>query len=60
MQQTSHIGFAQAAGNALKSFFSKAFARVKSILNNETTQKVLLFVAIITLLLVAANLEAIM
>lgn len=56
MQHTSHIGLGQAISNA----FHKAYNRIKTFLTNETVQKVTLFVAIITLLIIAANLEAIM
>ena len=45
---------------SLKNFFNSRIVRIKTALENETVQKVVLFGSILALLLVAANLESIL
>lgn len=45
---------------SLKKFFNSRIVRIKTALENETVQKVVLFGSILALLLVAANLESIL
>lgn len=59
MSQSTRIPYAHTSPFAKKAI-SKRMAHIKSLLNNETVQKVLLFTTILGLLLVAANLDNIM
>lgn len=60
MPQTTRVSYKESAGISAKTGIQKRIGHIKSILTNETTQKVLLFTAIIGLLLVAANLDVIL
>lgn len=59
MSQSTRIQYAHTSPFAKKAI-SKRIAHIKSLLNNETVQKVILFTTILGLLLVAANLDNIM
>ena len=61
MQQTTiHIPATRDIANISKSIIATKAARIKALLTNELTQKIILFTAISGLLLLAANLEVIM
>lgn len=60
MPHTTRISYKETAGIPIKSSIQKKLGYIKSILANETVQKILLFTAIIGLLLVAANLDTIL
>lgn len=60
MQQASLIEQVKTTAQYSKNIIARCVSRIRSILNNDTIIKVLLFAAIIALLTVAANLEAIM
>ena len=60
MPQTTRISYKETAGISIKGSIQKKFGYIKSILTNETAQKILLFTAIIGLLLVAANLDTLL
>ncbi len=60
MLQTIHTPAMQGIADISKNFFTSKANRIKAILTNELTQKIILFTTILGLLLVAANLDAIM
>lgn len=60
MPQTSRISYKHAQDIPIRSGIQKKTAYIKAVVTNETTQKILLFAAIIGLLLVAANLDTIL
>lgn len=57
MPHTSHISYIQALGISIRNGLQKKAAYIKAVVTNETTQKILLFAAIIGLLILAANLD---
>jgi hypothetical protein len=60
MSQTSRISYIHALGISIRNGVQKKAAYIKAVVTNETTQKILLFAAIIGLLLLAANLDTIL
>ncbi|MCB0695880.1 MAG: hypothetical protein KDC07_00865 [Chitinophagaceae bacterium] len=60
MQHTSRISFLQGMTNAVKNTMAQKAVFIKAVLTNELTQKIILFTTILGLLLIAANLDAIM
>lgn len=60
MSHTSRLNHRQAHGISVRTLIQKKVAYIKAIVTNETTQKILLFAAIIGLLLLAANLDTIL
>lgn len=60
MSHTSRISYKHAEGIPIRSGIQKKAAYIKAVITNETTQKILLFAAIIGLLLLAANLDTIL
>ncbi len=60
MQRILSIPFIHAIAHVSKETIYQKVATVKAILTNETVQKIVLFSTILGLLLIAANLEAIM
>lgn len=57
MPHTSRISYIQALGISIRNGLQKKAAYIKAVVTNETTQKILLFAAIIGLLILAANLD---
>ena len=60
MQHTLHMPYTQGITHFSKNIFAIKATAVKAVLTNELTQKIILFTTISGLLLVAANLDAIM
>lgn len=60
MQHISHIPFTQGIATTVQNTVTQKVAYIKAALANETFQKIALFSTILGLLLVAANLDAIM
>jgi len=60
MQRILSIPFIQAIAQTSKATINKKMMDIHAILTNETVQKIVLFSTILGLLLIAANLEAIM
>lgn len=57
MPHSTRISYIHAIGISIKNGIQKKAAYIKAVVTNETTQKILLFAAIISLLLLAANLD---
>ncbi len=57
MPHSTRISLIHALAISVKNGIQKKTAYIKAVVTNETTQKILLFAAIICLLLLAANLD---
>lgn len=60
MQLTTSIHHIQHIATSAKNAIVKRLNKIRATLSNETTQKIVLFVIILAVLLVAANLNAIL